>query len=52
MQRLDPEPGSLTEVLTASRELWTDALAVVRGKLELREYRRRRRRRRDTLASR
>ena len=51
MQRLDPEPGGLTEVLTASRELWTDALAVVRGKLELREYRRRRRRRPDTLAS-
>jgi hypothetical protein len=49
--RLDPEPGTLNEVLAASRELWTDALAVVRGKLELREYKRRRRPRRDTLFS-
>jgi len=36
--RLDPEPGNYTEVLTASRELWSDALAVVEDKLSPAEY--------------
>jgi hypothetical protein len=40
-QQLDPEPGSYTKVLSASRELLTDALAVARGKLTLKEYERR-----------
>jgi hypothetical protein len=39
--RLDPEPGNFTEVLTASRELWADALAVVEDKLSPAEYERR-----------
>jgi hypothetical protein len=41
MPRLDPEPEKYKQVLTASRELWTDALAVVQGKLSPAKYQRR-----------
>ncbi|HMJ01790.1 MAG TPA: hypothetical protein VK506_02550, partial [Conexibacter sp.] len=40
-KRLDPDPAGYTKVLSASRELWRDALAVVRGRLSHAEYKRR-----------
>jgi hypothetical protein len=39
--RLDPEPGNYSEVFTASRELWADALAAVEGRIKPAEYERR-----------
>ncbi|HKG03119.1 MAG TPA: hypothetical protein VKB03_08045 [Conexibacter sp.] len=41
MPRLDPDPEVFTDVLSASRELWRDALAVVGGRLSPADYRRR-----------
>ena len=39
--RLDPKPEDYAEVLSASRELLSDALAVARGKLSAAEYEKR-----------